>query len=208
MRVHLHVEVAGRRVVVIGGGTAGLEKVERLIEAGAEVTVIDPDPAGELPAEARVLQRAFEGDDVLGAWLVVVATSDPDVNERVQRAADAAGVWVNRADRSDGGGASFAAVVRRGRVEVGVTTGGASPSLSRWVRDRIDAALAPEVAELAELLAARPRAGSGRSHRGLPFDDVLAALARGDRQRAVTLLSVDDTQVRTNDASADGSPPA
>lgn len=208
MRLHLHVEVTGRSVVVVGGGGAGVEKVQRLVHAGAEVTVIDPSPSADLAAAARVVRREFQAGDVLGAWLVVVATGDAGLNDAVQRAADAAGIWVNRADLADGGGVTFGAVVRRGYVEVGVTTGGASPSLARWVRDRVESALPAEVGDLAEILAGRARRGGRRGHRGLAFDDALAALEQGDRQRAVELVDADSTQVATNAAIAEGSPPA
>lgn len=79
-------------------------------------------------------------------------------------------------------------MVRRGRVEVGVTTGGASPSLARWVRDRIDAALPAELAHLADLLAVRPRTAGRREHRSVPIDAVLDALSRGDHGEAERLL--------------------
>lgn len=195
-------------MVVVGGGAAGVEKARQLVGAGADVTVVDPSPSADLDPAARVERRSFERDDVLGAWLIVIATDDADTNDAVQRAADAAGVWVNRADLPDGGGVSLGAVVRRGRVEIGITTGGASPSLARWLRDRVEAAVPMQIADLAEILAARARRGGSRRHRGLPFDDALAALERGDRQRAVELLDTEPTQVATNAATCDGSPPA
>lgn len=208
MRLHLHVEVERRRVVVIGGGAAGVEKTRRFVDAGADVTVVDPNPSADLDPGAHVVRRPFEADDVLGAWLVVIATRDPAVNDFVQRAADAADTWVNRADLPDGGSVALGAVVRRGRVEIGITTGGVSPSLARWLRDRVEMTLPEHVADLAEIVADRARRGGGRGHRGLPFDEALAALERGDRQRAIDLLDAVPTQVATNEPASEGSPPA
>lgn len=185
----LNVDVAGRRVVVVGCGAAGREKVDRLVAAGARVRVIDPAPTADLDERAVVEARRFRPDDVAGAWLVVAATGDPAVDDAVQRAADAAGVWVVRADRRDGGGVSFAATLDRGPVTIGVTTGGVSPALAKWLRDRIAAAVPEEVAHLAHLLAARQREGGRRGHRGLPLDDAFAALVAGDESGARALLS-------------------
>jgi siroheme synthase-like protein len=192
VRLLLHTDVAGRRVVVVGGGVAGLEKVRRLVAAGADVTVVDPSPSAEVAAEGVNLERRpFTPVDLQGAWLAVAATGDPTVDAAVGEAADAAGVWVNRADRADGGAVAFGAVVDRGPVQVGVTTGGVSPALARWVRDRIDAALPSAVGTLAELLARRPRTDGGRGHRDLPLDDALAALDAGEPDRAAALLGVE-----------------
>jgi siroheme synthase-like protein len=188
----LHADVRGRRIVVVGGGVAGCEKVRRLVAAGAVVTVVDPSPAPELESlDVRLDRREFQDNDVVGAWLVIVATGDEAVDDKVERAATEAGVWVNRADKPDGGGIAFAAVIERGPVTVGVSTGGSSPTLARWVRDRIDAALPIEVGALAALLSGRPRTAGRRRHRGLPLDEALGALMAGAPERAARLLEVE-----------------
>lgn len=185
----LNVDARGRRVVVVGCGPAGREKVDRLLAAGARVCVIDPAPLAGLDERVVVEERRFRADDVAGAWLVVAATGDPAVDDVVQRAADAAGVWVARADRRDGGGVAFAATLDRGSVTIGVSTGGVSPALARWLRDRIAAAVPVEVGALAGLLADRRREGGRRGHRGLPLDDALDALVAGDEAGARALLN-------------------
>lgn len=189
--LHLHVEVAGRSVIVVGGGAAGCEKVRRLVSAGAVVTVVDPSPASELESlPVRLERRAFQDDDVVEAWFVIAATSDQAVNDQVEQAASAAGVWVSRADMRDGGGIAFAATVERGPVTIGVSTGGGSPALARWVRDRIDSAIPIEIGALAALLSRRPRTAGRRGHRGLPLDEALDALVAGAPERAASLLEV------------------
>lgn len=187
----LQVDVRNRYVVVVGGGRAGREKVERLVSAGARVTLVDPAAPTDLHlAELAVERRPFEGHDVEGAWLVVAATADEAVNDEVERAARAAGALVTRADRADGGGIAFAAVFERGPVTVGVVTGGTSPALARWLRDRVAGAIPPGIEELAMLLAARPRSDGRRAHGQLPLDDALAALESGDAKRARSLLGI------------------
>lgn len=188
MPLLLNVDVTNRVVVVVGCGPAGLEKVQRLLAAGARVRVVDPEPHDDLDPRVELAARRFEPGDVVGAWLVVAATGDPTTDDRVQAAADDRGVWVTRADRRDGGGVSFAATVERPPVVIGVATGGASPALARWVRDRIARAVPEEVGTLAQLLAQRPRRGGRRRHRDVPFDDALDALVRGDVDAAARLI--------------------
>lgn len=192
MGIHLHADVRERLIVVVGAGVAGCEKVRRLVSAGAVVTVVDPSPAPELASLAVSLERrAFQDSDVIGAWLVIAATGNEAVNDTVERAATEAGVWVSRADKCDGGGIAFAAVIERGPVTIGVSTAGSSPTLARWVRDRIGAALPIEVGALAALLSRRPRTAGRRGHRGLPLDEALDALMVGAPERAARLLGVD-----------------
>lgn len=181
--------------------------------AGANVTVIDP-ALDVLPAAQRVVRvyRPFEPGDVQGAWLVVAATGDERVNDAVASAAIEAGVWVTRADRADGGDVAFAATLERGRVQIGVSTGGLSPSLARWLRDRIGDAIPTAVEMMAELLSDVPRVAGRRGHRGVDFDAVLEAIDGGDLARARELLenrpARQAAQVSTNATTRDGSPPA
>lgn len=189
MPLLLNVDVAGRLVVVVGCGPAGREKVERLVAARAHVRVVDPRPPDDLDPDVEVVARRFDADDVAGAWLVVAATGDPSTDERIQAAADARATWVTRADRRDGGGVSFAATIERAPVMIGVATGGASPALARWLRDRIARAVPEQVGALAELLARRPRREGRRRHRDVPLDDALDALVRGDVDAAERLVN-------------------
>ncbi|MBW3574540.1 MAG: bifunctional precorrin-2 dehydrogenase/sirohydrochlorin ferrochelatase [Actinobacteria bacterium] len=189
MPLLLNVDVTGRHVLVVGCGPAGREKVERLLAAGAHVRVVDPQPPGDLDPAVEVAARHFEPGDTAGAWLVVAATGDPSIDDRVQAAAEASTTWVTRADRRDGGGVSFAATVERPPVVIGVTTGGASPALARWLRDRIARAVPEEVGALAHLLARRPRRDGRRGHQDVPFDDALDALVRGDDEASRRLVN-------------------
>jgi precorrin-2 dehydrogenase / sirohydrochlorin ferrochelatase len=191
MGLMLQVDVADRSAVVVGSGPAGREKVARLRAAGAKVVIVDPAAAsGGWPDGVAVMTRAFRADDVAGAALVVAATDDAGVNEAVARAGRAAGAIVVRADRPDGGGVAFAAVLEEGPVTVGVATGGVSPRLARWLRDRIATVVTPAVGEVAEMMARRPRSEGRRRHRDLQLDEALACVEAGDMERARGLLGV------------------
>jgi precorrin-2 dehydrogenase/sirohydrochlorin ferrochelatase len=149
--------VAGRRVLVVGGGRVAAEKVRNLAACGAAVTVVAPDVDDAISSldAVTVEQRAYEpGDAANGYRLVIAATDDAAVNRQVHDDADGAGVWVNAADDPANCTFTLPAVLRRGKVTVGVATGGSSPALAGWLRDRIATTeVGPEYEVLADLLA-------------------------------------------------------
>jgi uroporphyrin-III C-methyltransferase/precorrin-2 dehydrogenase/sirohydrochlorin ferrochelatase len=135
--------LGGRRVVVVGGGHVAQRRVPALLAAGADVTVVSPEvtPAIEgLAAEVTLVLREFEDADLDGAWYVVSATDDPEVNARVAAVAEEARVFCVRSDDAAGGTAWTPAVGRHGSVTVGVL-GNREPRRSANLRDGILTAL-------------------------------------------------------------------
>ncbi|HMG28431.1 MAG TPA: bifunctional precorrin-2 dehydrogenase/sirohydrochlorin ferrochelatase [Acidimicrobiia bacterium] len=150
--------VAGRRCVVVGAGRIAARKVDGLLAAGAEVHVVAPRLGDRVRAwrdEGRitVAERAFLPGDLDGAWLATAATDDHAVNHAVYEAGDARGVWVNSADDPDNCSFTLMSVIRRGDLVVTVGTGGRSPALATWLKERITAELGPEYETLVELLS-------------------------------------------------------
>jgi siroheme synthase-like protein len=148
-------DVRGRRCVVVGGGSVGAEKAQGLYACGGEVTVVSP----ELHPSLRGLPltwrpRRYRSRDLGGAFLVVAATSDRRVNERVHRDAEARGLLCNVADTPDLCNFILPAVHREGPIAVAVSTGGASPALAQRIRRDVAALVGPQHAELARRLAA------------------------------------------------------
>jgi uroporphyrin-III C-methyltransferase/precorrin-2 dehydrogenase/sirohydrochlorin ferrochelatase len=150
----LGLDLAGRRVVVVGGGRVALRRTRALVEAGALVTVIAPrfengflDQKADLvtaPAagsEITLIRRAYQPGDLAGAWLVHAATDDPAVNAAVAAAAEQDRVWCVRADDAAASTAWTPAVTRHGDVTVAVTADG-DPRRSQALRAAIATALA------------------------------------------------------------------
>lgn len=134
----LHLDVQGRRVLVVGAGTIATRRVESLVDAGADVVVVAPQASARIRtlAEAELLvwrQREFEYSDVPGAWLVHVATDRSDVNARVEEEADRRHVWCVRADTPTG--ARTPSVATIDGITVSVTSG--DPQRTRVVRDSV-----------------------------------------------------------------------
>ena len=135
-------KVEGRRAVVVGGGPTAARRVATLVECGARVVVIAPqiNPTICQP-QVEIVRREYRPDDLTGAFLVVVATDDPAVNDVIGRQAAAAGVLVNRADEPQEGDFTVMAQGRRGAVTVAVSTGRASAQAAAAIRDDLLAKL-------------------------------------------------------------------
>ena len=134
-------DLRGRRVVVIGGGAMGEEKVTRLMPYGADVVVVSPDVTDEVSKLAQDGQvewtrRLYRGGDLEGAFIAIVAdTSDDAVNHAVSEEARQRNVPLNVADVTDLCTWITPSVARRGEVIVATSTGGASPALARRFRE-------------------------------------------------------------------------
>ena len=134
-------DLRGRRVVVIGGGAMGEEKVTRLLPYGAKVVVVSPDvtdEVSELADDGKIewVRRPYRRGDLDGAFIAIVAdTSDDAVNQAVSEEARERNVPLNVADVTDLCTWITPSVARRGEVIVATSTGGASPALARRFRE-------------------------------------------------------------------------
>ncbi len=138
------IPVAGRPVLVVGGGRVAERRVSDLVQAGASVTVIAPRATPVLERMAnqgniRLLRRTFRASDADGREAAYAATDDARVNVRVARACRRRGVPVNVADRPELCSFYSMATVRRGSLVIAVGTGGASPGLAARVRREVEA---------------------------------------------------------------------
>jgi siroheme synthase-like protein len=146
--------LAGRPCLVVGGGRVALTKVRGLADAGARVTVVAPEVVPEVAAVADVVElRPYVPGEAAGYRFVIAATGDPQVNQQVYDDGEAAGVWVNSADDPQRCSAVLPARVRQGRLTLTVSTGGHSPAVAAWVRERLAREYGPEYDQLVGLLS-------------------------------------------------------
>ncbi len=147
--------LADQPVLVVGGGPVAARKVEALLRAGARVTVVAPAAASAIAERSDVtwLRRRYQPPEAGSYRLAVTATNDPSVNAQVARDCEAANVFVNSADDPANCTFTLPSVARRGHVQVAVSTGGQSPALARWLRQRIEREVDSGYAALLELLA-------------------------------------------------------
>jgi uroporphyrin-III C-methyltransferase/precorrin-2 dehydrogenase/sirohydrochlorin ferrochelatase len=162
----LLLDVAGRRILVVGGGVVAERRVRSLLSAGADVLVVAPQVSADIAGAAdravaaarlEVLRRAFEVGDLDGAWLAMACTDDPAVNHDVAEAARARRIFCVRADAGALGSARTTAALHRDGLVVAVS-GGDDPRRATALRDAISVAL--DVGELPSR-PARPAVSGG-----------------------------------------------
>ena len=137
----LFAKLAGRRVVIVGGGAMATARAKQLAAAGARLTVVAPEVSDGAAALAEVvLRRPFEPRDLDGTWFAVAAATAA-VNRAVADAAEERRILVNAVDDPDCATAYTAGVVRRGGATVAISTAGRAPALAGLLREAIDAVL-------------------------------------------------------------------
>ena len=181
----LHLDLTGRRVLVVGGGRVAARRAAAAVAAGATVEVVAAAAGPDLPAGAAVTLRAFDPRDVAGAWLVLACTGAVDAD--VAAACEAAGIWCVRGDAAGSSAAWLPAVARSGDVVVSVTAGG-DPRRATAIRDGL--ALALDAGEV-PLRRHRPGPGSVRVVRAAAAPDLQTV--RATRALAEADLVLDGT---------------
>jgi len=146
-----------RRCLVVGGGEVGLEKVEGLLACDAAVTVVAPVVHPELERLADEgsiawLAREYSRGDLEGAFLVIAATSDSEVNIAVHEHAEARTMLVNVVDVPPLCNFILPAIVRSGPLAIAISTAGASPALAKRMKREIAAQFGEDYARLAVML--------------------------------------------------------
>lgn len=158
----MFVKLAGRKCVVVGGGPVAEAKLQGLLLSEANVVVIAPAVTGRIEhwsIEGALTWhvREFEPSDLDGALLVIAATGLDSVSQSVFREAEARGVLCNAVDEPERCHFYYPAVVRRGQLQIAISTGGQSPSLAHRLRIELEQQFGPEFGPWLEWLAAARR---------------------------------------------------
>jgi precorrin-2 dehydrogenase/sirohydrochlorin ferrochelatase len=155
----MFLKLEGKQCLVVGAGKIGEPKIGGLLETGARIRVVslDASPAVREWARAGKIElevRSFSAEDLDGAFLAIVATNSRTLNERVYREAQSRGVLCNVVDVPDLCDFFYPAIVRRGDLQIAVSTAGQSPSLAQKIRQQLEKQFGPGyaswVAELGE----------------------------------------------------------
>jgi siroheme synthase-like protein len=152
----IYLDLKGRDVLVVGGGVIAEGKALQLVEAGARVTVVSPELTETLRAaagrkEITYLNGSFIEENLNGMFLVIGATGDRKVNEKIAKAAGERGLLCNVVDQPDLCNFITPALVTRGALQISVSTGGGSPTLTQRVKREIAALIGEEYRALLEL---------------------------------------------------------
>lgn len=164
----MFLKLQGKRCLVVGAGNVGEPKIEGLLETGARVRVValQASPAVREWARAGKIElelRAFTADDLRDVFLAIVATSSRTLNERIYHEAQVRGILCNVVDVPDLCDFFYPSVVRRGDLQIAVSTAGQSPSLAQKIRQQLERQFGPgyaawvaELGETRKLILASP----------------------------------------------------
>lgn len=136
----VNLDIAGKKVVVVGAGEVASRKVKSLTACGADVTVVSPAFCRTLSRMKGIkrLKRAYRKGDLKGAFIAISATDSDKVNQRVYQHAVDAGIPVNVVDQPALCTFTVPAVISKRDLLVTISTGGGSPALSRRIRKKIE----------------------------------------------------------------------
>jgi precorrin-2 dehydrogenase len=139
----IFMKLEGRHCLVVGAGPVTAQKLPALVSAGARIHVVAPqavESVQTLSREGRVRwsQRKFESADLDGVFMVVAATGNSEVNERIYREADVRGVLCNAVDEPERCHFYYPAVAQRGDLQIAISTAGHSPALAQRIRKELE----------------------------------------------------------------------
>jgi len=155
----MFLKLTGKRCLVVGAGQVGESKIAGLLETGAHIRVVALEAGASVRQWAQsgsidLELRHFKPEDLDGVFLAIVATSSRSLNERICQEAQARDVLLNTVDVPDLCDFFYPSVVRRGDLQIAVSTAGKSPSLAQKIRQQLEKQFGPAyaawVAELGE----------------------------------------------------------
>jgi len=154
----LNIDVRGMTALVVGGGSVAGRKVRSLLDSAATVKVVAPELSEEISRLAaagtvKVRIGCYQPGDLADIFLAVAATNDPHINRRVASDAHQRGMLVAVTDAPDLGNCSFPALLRRGNLEISVSTNGTCPGFAAAVRDVLATVIVEEYGTILDTLA-------------------------------------------------------
>jgi precorrin-2 dehydrogenase/sirohydrochlorin ferrochelatase len=186
----------GKPCLVVGGGEIADGKLDALLLAGAVVTVVSPEVRPRIAALAHdgqitLHRRPYRTRDLDATYLAIAATDDRPLNARIVTEARTAGILTQAVDDIPFCDFFAVAIVRRGDLQLGISTNGRSPAFARWMRERLDTELPFEYGDLLAILGdvretikASGPIPAYEHWQAAITDEVIAALGAGDREAA------------------------
>jgi len=193
----LFINIEALPCAAVGGGAVAARKIQTLLDFGASLTVIDPEPSDvletlSLEQNLTLIRRPYKGlKDLEGVRLVIAASDDREVNRRASRDARALGIPVNAADDPEACTFFFPAIVRRGDLVAGLGSSGLCPRFTSRLREKLEKEWPPEWDKTIEylgkerrrLLKTREKTGNHKNKRNIAavLDELISRLFNGEK---------------------------
>lgn len=199
----VYIQLRNQPCVVIGGGKIAEGKVEGLLAVEAQVTIISPELTPRLQAlsnqkQITYIPRAYQPGDLAGAFLVICATDQADINHQVWQEASANRQLVNVVDDTPRCNFIAPSILRKGDLTIAISTSGKAPALAVRLKERLQREIGPEYERFLELAGElrEPLAKhipDFETRKALWYElvdsDILDVLARGDEDSAKEIIS-------------------
>lgn len=183
----MFVELKGRSCLIAGGGRIALRKAEALLAFEASVLVVAPEILPEIESLHGVScrRRPFQEEDLKGQALVVAATGDKEFNRRVSKACMECGIPVNAVDQADDCSFIFPAYLKEGEVVAAFSSGGQSPALAQYLKERARPMITPFIGEMASCLGsirafARQMTGTEEARKNIYREILRLGIEKGE----------------------------
>lgn len=139
----IFLELEGKTVLVVGGGSVARRKVETLLEYGAEVNIVSKELSPKLrelveAGKIRLIGEEFFDKHLDSAFLVYAATDDMQLNREISQSARKRGIMINAVDQPADCDFIVPSIVRKGDLSIAVSTSGKSPALAKSIRKQLD----------------------------------------------------------------------
>ena len=157
----LHINLSGKRIIIAGGGNVALRRLKTVLPEGADITVISPEALPEikkLADEGRIrwIPRRIEMKDLKPAFFIIAATNDRGVNQEIAANASETQL-VNCVSKAEQGSVYMPKIIRKGRIQVSVSTSGASPAHTKRLSENIEPLMTDDLAEEVDRLFEKRR---------------------------------------------------
>ncbi len=131
-----YIDIENRKILVVGGGTVALRKIEKLIPFSPKITVVAPKICKEIKAlNVKTVDRNFCAGDLDGAFCVIGATDDEMLNGKIFQLCNEKNILVNTVDDKEKCGFIFPAIVSKGGITAGITSSGKSPIYAKYLKE-------------------------------------------------------------------------
>ncbi len=197
----IHLNVTGKKCVIIGGGKVAYRKACSLKKSGADVVVVSPEVCSEMVNEEGLvlIKEVYEECFLDGALLVIAATDNEAINKKVTLDAEKRNIIVNVVDYPERCSFIVPSTINRGDLCISISTGGASPAVAKRIREELEAVFGKEYEEYLDLLTKMRTLAMSTVEDSVKRREILQRLAEKDIFDAVKDEGVKSAEAKMRD---------